>query len=363
LLPYNPPVPRIKESSLRGVPRWLAVVAVLAVAAAVCAFTAHHALAPRALVLRLSDSVVPADGFSTSELTVRSANGADIRGVHVEIESPHQVTLESFTVHGDVATAYLQAGVSPGDAKIRVAGAGVESQEVRLRMTPDFGDAVGDGTPDFLRLHDPADRTTFRRWFTLLAESQYYRNKPLPEIDDCAALLRFSYREAMREHDGAWAHTVALAGPAAAGDVRQYQYPYTPLGADLFRVKAGPFTVSDLQNGAFAQFANAETLWRFDTFSVGHNLNRARPGDVLFFRQDGGHMPFHAMIYLGHSQVEPGSEQFVIYHTGPNAGAKGIIKRLSVAELMDYPDPRWRPVASNPAFLGVYRWNILRCGD
>jgi hypothetical protein len=27
---------------------------------------------------------------------------------------------------------------------------------------------------------------------------------------------------------------------------------------------------------------------------------------------------------------------------------------------MQHPDPRWRPTPSNPNFLGVYRWNILR---
>lgn len=345
---------------MRGVPRWLAVVAVLAVAAVVCAFTVHHARAPQALVLHLSVPTVPADGFSSSELTIRSANGRDIRGLHLEIESPHQVTLESLTVRTDSASASLQSGVIPGATRIRVTAPGFDAQEVSLTTTPDYVDAIGDGTPDFLRLHDPADRVAFRRWFTLLAESQYYRGKPLPEIDDCAALLRFAYREAMREHDATWAHAVALPAPASTGELQQYRYPYTPLGADLFRVKSGSFTADDLRNGAFAQFANAETLWRFDTFSVGWSLGRARPGDLLFFRQDGGHMPFHAMIYLGHSQIEPGSEQFVVYHTGPNGDSKGIIKRLSVAELLNYPDPRWRPIASNPAFLGVYRWNILR---
>ena len=66
----------------------------------------------------------------------------------------------------------------------------------------DAGDTIGDGTPDFLRLHDPADRIAFRRWFTFLAEAQYFRGRALPaEIDDCAALLRFAYREALRPHD------------------------------------------------------------------------------------------------------------------------------------------------------------------
>jgi hypothetical protein len=31
-----------------------------------------------------------------------------------------------------------------------------------------------------------------------------------------------------------------------------------------------------------------------------------------------------------------------------------------MAELLDHPDARWRPINSNPNFLGVYRWNILR---
>ena len=85
------------------------------------------------------------------------------------------------------------------------------------------------------------------------------------------------------------------------------------------------------------------------------------PGDLLFFRQDGaGKMPFHAMIFVGRSQVEPGNQQFVVYHTGPSGDSPGQIKRLSVAQLLNYPDARWRPVTSNPAFLGVYRWNILR---
>ena len=102
---------------LRGVPRWLAVVAVLAIAAAVCAFTVHRAMAPAALVLQLSEQALPADGFSSTELTIRSSNGHDLRGLHLEIETPHRVTLESLTVHAASATASLQAGVLPGDAR------------------------------------------------------------------------------------------------------------------------------------------------------------------------------------------------------------------------------------------------------
>jgi uncharacterized protein len=349
---------------MRGVPRWSAVVAVLAIATAVCAFTVRRTLAPPALRLQLSENVLPADGFASSDLSIHSSNGRELHGLQVQVETPHQATIESLSIEGSLATASVRAGVLPGETKLRITAPGFAPQELALRMTSDSGDAVGDGTPDFLRLHDPADRLAFRRWFTLLAESQYYRGNSLPsEIDDCAALLRFAYREALRQHDANWAHAMALPAPASAGDIQQYQYPYTPLGADIFRVRGGGFQENDLRDGAFAEFADAGTLWRHNTFSVGRSLERARPGDLLFFRQDSGRMPFHAMIFLGRSQVEPDSQQFVVYHTGPNGRLPGEIKRLSVAQLLNYPDARWRPIASNPAFLGVYRWNILRGGE
>ena len=350
---------------MHGVPRWAAVVAVLTVVAGVCAFTVHRALAPAELVAQLSTATLPADGFSAAELTIRSSNGHELRGVHVELASPHQLSVESLRIQPDRATATLRAGVIPGATTLRITAPGFASHELRLETAPDYGDAVGDGTPDFLRLHDPADRQAFRRWFTLLAETQYYRGKNAPpEIDDCAALLRFAYREALRSHNAAWSHAMALPLPASAGAIQQYQYPYTPLGAELFRVQGGSFTGDDLHEGAFAEFADAKTLQKHNTFFLGRDLSRARPGDLLFFRQDtASHMPFHAMVFLGRSQLEPGSEQFVVYHTGPTENAKGEVKRLTLSELLDYPDARWRPVSSNPAFLGVYRWNILRGGE
>ena len=349
---------------MRGVPRWLAVLAVVAIASVVCAFTLRRALAPATFVTQLSDGALPADGFSSTEVTIRSSNGHDLHGLQVLAVPSHHVVLESLTIDGPSATASLRAGVLSGDTRLRLTAPGFASQEIAVQTTPDTSDAVGDGTPDFLRLHDPVDRLAFRHWFTLLAESQYYRGKSLPpEIDDCAALLRFAYREAFREHDAAWAHGMALAAPASAGDIQQYQYPYTPLGAALFRVRGGSFAEADLQDGAFAQFADVASLWRHNTFLVGRALSRARPGDLLFFRQDEGRMPYHAMIFLGRSQVEPDSEQFVAYHTGPTGKLPGEMRRLSVAQLLNYPDPRWRPVPSNPGFLGIYRWNILRGGE
>lgn len=281
---------------MRGVPRWFAVLCVVAFAVVVCAFSLRRALAPSSSPPQLSRAAIPPAG---------SATGA---------------------------------------------------------VKPDLNDSFGDGTPDFLRLADSADRRAFRAWFRLLAEAQYYNRKLPAEIDDCAALLRFSYREALRQHHAAWLSAMSLPLLPPSGEVRQYHYPHTPLGAAIFRVRDGNFQGGDLSNGAFAEFADAKTLWRDDTYSVGRDLARAHPGDLLFFRQSEDHTTYHAMIFVGESQIEPGPEQYFIYHTGPQGKDAGEIRRLTVSELMNFPDARWRPVASNPAFLGVYRWNILR-GD
>jgi uncharacterized protein YfaT (DUF1175 family) len=349
---------------MRGVPRWVAVLAVVAIAAVVCAFTVRRAMAPATFVLQLSPNVIPADGFTSTELRISPSNGRQLRSLQVTVEDPHGAAVESVTVEGGMATASLRAGVLPGETKVRIAAPGFREQEIALRTTLDASDTIGDGTPDFLRLHDPADRITFRRWFSLLAEAQYFRGRALPsEIDDCAALLRFAYREALRSHDTAWAREMTLPVPASASDIQQYQYPYTPLAAALFRVRGGSLQANDLRDGSFAQFADVETLWRHNTHFVGRDLSRARPGDLLFFRQDGQRMPFHAMIFLGRSQIELGNQPYVVYHTGPSGRSAGEIRRVALAQLLNYPDARWRPISANPGFLGVYRWNILRGGD
>ena len=40
------------------------------------------------------------------------------------------------------------------------------------RPAPAWSNSFGDGTPDFLRLTDPADQAAFRQWFTLIADYQ-----------------------------------------------------------------------------------------------------------------------------------------------------------------------------------------------
>lgn len=240
---------------------------------------------------------------------------------------------------------------------------------VPLTFVFDPNDSYGDGTPDFLRLHSATDRQAFRGWFTSLAEGQLAQPNLPVEINDCAALLRFAYREALHAHDETWLGLHPTQSPLPS--VHQYAYPQTPLGASLFRVRPGSFVPADLGHGAFAQFADARTLMERNTFLVGRDMRSGRPGDLIFYRQleqdapydvpgaSANHSPYHSMILCGEQS------SWVVYHTGPIHHGKGEhsngeMRRLSVSDLLHYPDARWRPVPQNPNFLGVYRWNILR---
>lgn len=237
-----------------------------------------------------------------------------------------------------------------------------EASAATGQRLPAMTDAASDGTPDFLRLDTEEDRRSFCRWFTFLAEVQYFtpvRRRPA-EITDCAALLRYCYGQALRSHDSNWAAQCQLPFLPAAASIRKYQYPFTPLKADLFRLRPGPFTPADLNNGRFGQFADAETLERFNTFLVARDVQRAVPGDLLFFRRSGNPAVYHSMIFIGRSQIAPSPNTYVVYNTGPEGNEPGEMRRLKISELMQFPDPQWRPNAANSQFLGVFRWNILR---
>lgn len=111
---------------------------------------------------------------------------------------------------------------------------------------------------------------------------------------------------------------------------------------------------------ARAEFADAEHLMRFNSTFLAQDLRSAQPADLLFYRQLEPHQPWHAMIYLGPSLVQPRDpERYLVYHTGPDGKDPGEFRRPSTGELLRHREPRWRPVPGNRNFLGVFRWNIL----
>ena len=228
-------------------------------------------------------------------------------------------------------------------------------------------DADDDGIPDRAELRSYGDRENFRRWFTALAEMQFYETSKQwnAEQRDCAGLVRFSWREALRAHDRPWLRRMGGAYESVAPDVRAYTLDRgSPLGERLFRTRPGAFQENDLKDDTFSDFADARTLKEFNAEFVSRDRRRAEAGDLVFFHQPWAQQyPYHVMIFLGAArEAAEGADDWVVYHTGAAAAdtRPGTIKKVRLAVLDEHPDRRWRPVETNRHFLGFYRLKILR---
>jgi hypothetical protein len=313
--------------------------------------------------VELRPGSILANGYDTAELSVESGRARPV----VSFIDNHSGGVKTIERRDGKWLVTIRAGIVPGRVRMRIAAADRRPAMAELVLKPDYSDTLRDGTPDFLRLEDERDRTAFRHWFTWLAEAQYFQAPAArpAEIVDCAALVRYAYRGALHVHDSAWANVTwsnmeRLPAMPAFDSVAKYQYPFTPLGAALFRTRPGPFRPEDMADGTFLQFADAKTLWLYNSHIVSRDIGRALPGDLLLYRQESDRLIFHAMIYLGESQLRPNGHRYVLYHTGPTGKDPGEMRRLTVEELLRFPQPEWRPLDENESFLGVARWNILR---
>jgi uncharacterized protein YfaT (DUF1175 family) len=182
-----------------------------------------------------------------------------------------------------------------------------------------------------VRLADESDRAAFRSWFVLLADAQFER--PTADVNDCAALIRHAFREALRAHTPEW--------------VRRAGLPFAPQFADVRSApKAG-------------EFADAKTLIALNARTLGRDTRALRAGDLLYFRQPGQKNPDHLMVFVGRSQFDADGDDWVVYHTGPTDEGPGEVRKVRLATLQQHPAARWRPLISNPQFIGVYRLAIL----
>jgi uncharacterized protein YfaT (DUF1175 family) len=219
-----------------------------------------------------------------------------------------------------------------------------------------------DGIPDNSELRSFNDRENFRRWFTWIAEMQFYKlsDEWNSEQRDCAGLVRFAWRESLRTHDRPWYRRMGENYEAVAADVT-VSLTSAPLGEKLFRTAPGTYSSSDVAKGKFSEFADAQTLKMFNATFVGRDREEARPGDLLFFHQPWVQKyPYHVMIFVGESRLaNEGARDWVVYHTGASPADAGTVKKVRLAVLDQHPNKRWRPVQSNPNFLGFYRLKIL----
>lgn len=250
------------------------------------------------------------------------------------------------------ATSHISPAPSP---------APLNRNEPRAEINPS-SDLDHDGLPDATELKTFNDRENFRRWFTWIAEMQFYKASDTwnPEQRDCAGLVRFAWREALRPHDRAWYQRMGENYQPVAADV-SVKLDAEPLREKLFRTAPGTYNSRDLANGRFAEFADAQTLKNFNATFISRDREQARPGDLLFFYQPYVQkFPYHVMIFLGPAGVaDEGAHDWVVYHTGASPENGGEVKKVRLAVLDHHPNKRWRPFTGNPNFLGFYRLMLL----
>lgn len=224
-------------------------------------------------------------------------------------------------------------------------------------------DSDNDGIPDAAELQSFMDRENFRRWFTLIAEGQFYDLSDQWNVEqrDCAGLVRFAWREALRRHDRLWFQKMGPGYTAIAPDVVRYNLEQSPLGEKLFRTNFGSYREGEIASGPFSEFADARTLKSFNTKFISRDRHYAEAGDLLFFYQPWVQkFPYHVMIFLGSSKFSnEQSRDWVVYHTGSSPTDDGTVKKVDLSVLDHHPNKRWRPVESNSNFLGFYRMKIL----
>jgi uncharacterized protein YfaT (DUF1175 family) len=224
-------------------------------------------------------------------------------------------------------------------------------------------DSDADGIPDKAELRSFDDRSNFRRWFAAIAEIQFYQTSKEWNIDqrDCAGLVRFAWREALRKHDRPWFQKMGADYEPVASDIKAFDLASNPLGEKLFRTDFGSFQDGDLANGKFTEFADARTLKNFNCVFVSRDRRRAERGDLLFFHQPWVQkFPYHVMIFIGEALHDSErAADWIVYHTGSSPRDEGTLKKVRLAVLDHHPDKRWRPVAGNQNFLGFYRLKML----
>jgi uncharacterized protein YfaT (DUF1175 family)/uncharacterized protein YfaP (DUF2135 family) len=245
-------------------------------------------------------------------------------------------------------------------AKVFVPGQDPDSQtpdevrEYRRTIEPKIQKKQQQGDPDETVYLGPDDEQRLRTAVVRLALEQRRRPSPRwePAQRDCAGLVRFAFREALRPRSPAQLAALA-ASPALVlppvSDVARHALPAYP------RIWEVGFDASGRRR--FDDFADAETL-------VGYNFRRepiapadARAGDLFVYRKTlAADEPYHLMIAGGRG---PGARSIVVYHNGAD-GDDAAIRVVTLNELVRSPDPVWIPDARNPHFLGVYAWKRFR---
>ncbi|MBM9577536.1 DUF1175 family protein [Leptospira sp. 201903070] len=282
---------------------------------------------------------IPADGKSIAVLTITNPYFGTPDSFQWDEKKDSSLKLLSLENSGSKQILRLIAGYKPGKQFLHTQLGTV----VEIELFSREGDWDEDGFPDLSELRSEEDRRAFREWFVQIALSQYLKETGSWNVQerDCSGLIRFSYKEALKNHDLSWQKKNGILLDKNIPDVREFQYPDIPsIGINLFRTGLK----------TFGAFADAESLEKYNTSFVSKNLESGLAGDILFFREDRGNgTNFHSMILVEENKKNP----LLLYHTGSHRGIQLIrSKELNKSN-------RFSPEPSNPSFLGIHRFRIL----
>lgn len=280
---------------------------------------------------------------------VETSEGNPVQRIRLESRSLLGVRLTGWKVGVDGAEAW-------GSAREGFYASPRQPLALSLHAWPGF-----QRTLELLPVQAPAasallsqgDKDAFRTWFISLLERQLDGPSPAwePAQRDCAGLLRFAFREAWGPHTEAWRDRVA--------------FPAAPVAVDPSPAMAGPWREAFPTPAGWNPFAKGAFLRRYACVPMGRDLAEAKPGDLIFFARGGAHPePDHAMAFV---RPDMDGQPVLLYHTGPEGtGAtrtEGEIRRVRLEDLLHHPEPDFRPLPENPAFIGLYRWNVLCDGS
>jgi uncharacterized protein YfaT (DUF1175 family)/uncharacterized protein YfaP (DUF2135 family) len=262
--------------------------------------------------------------------------------------------------HPDETQTLAYVVIRPNRQPAIVYVPGQDSEAIKPDEVKDYERTIGakidadqKNEDDSLSFLSPFDERSMRGAVTRLALQQSRGASPVwnREQRDCAGLVRFAYREALRDRTAA--QLAALRTPSdlylpVVSEAARRFFPTYP--------KIWQLGFDQQGHERFGDFADAETLVGYNFERIAASPQEGLPGDLLVYRKTlAADEPYHLMLLAG----EAGPHGVAVYHNGA-AGSDGEVRVVTIEDLDHSPDPVWIPEARNPNFLGVYRWKKFR---
>ena len=184
---------------------------------------------------------------------------------------------------------------------------------------------------------DVKNTDIFRSWFVRIIDEQL-RQGPSPKWvqRDCVGLVRYAVNESLKIKNAKWMHSHGFANSP------------TPPSLNInpkIRAKLDKWIQYD--GKTTGSYISAIGLIQGNTSFVSKDINQVSPGDILFYDMQDSH---HIMIWMG---------KYVAYHTGSVTQKDNGLRKVKFNELINWKDSRWRPIQTNPNFIGIFRLGFL----